>query len=326
MGVWQKVPQGHDNKEEEVRVKIHPAREVQAQEGTVQDLQGTDKIQEEIPGQMTKRATQGGMLDMLKRQGAIIRGVEQVMGVVRTKMGVVVVTEIKEIYPEVRIQAKEGQQVDLQVREEVPETVKALERVDTVGVEMEEIIEGIMETIEVEEIGETMEATEVEEIMETMEVEEMKAMEEMGVMEGIGIIEAEVEVRDTLESMVQAKIPTVQDYMVKITWMTIALLKESMEIFHPNMANMEVNQASMGTALVESMEGTEVTTQPPREVTNQPPREVTILPLKGATIPPQEEATIQPQYEATTQPPRNHSEVMEITEATRQRGVTTQRQ
>merc|ERR1719432_721608 len=118
--------------------------------------------------------------------------------------------------------------------------------------------------------------------------------------------------------MVQAKIPTVQDYMVKITWMTIALLKESMEIFHPNMANMEVNQASMGTALVESMEGTEVTTQPPREVTNQPPREVTILPLKGATIPPQEEATIQP--------PRNHSEVMEITEATRQRGVTTQRQ
>ena len=126
MGVWQKVPQGHDNKEEEVRVKIHPAREVQAQQGTVQDLQGTDKIQEEIPGQMTKemkRATQGGMLDMLKRQGAIIRVVEQVMGVVGTIMGVVVVTEIKEIHPKVRIQAKAG----LRVREKFPETVKALD-------------------------------------------------------------------------------------------------------------------------------------------------------------------------------------------------------
>ena len=194
-----------------------------------------------------------------------------------------------------RIQA----QADLQVREEVPEItaiVKALDIMERVGMEMEEIMVELMEAAEVEEIGEIMEAT---------KVEKMEAMEGMEVMEGIGLIEEEAEGRDTLESMVPAKIPTGQDYVVKITWLSIALLKESMELLHPNME--AVCQASMGTALGKSIERTEVSIQPPR----------------GVTILPREEATIQPRYAAISQPPRNHSEVMERTEATRQGGVTT---
>merc|ERR1711974_390669 len=118
--------------------------------------------------------------------------------------------------------------------------------------------------------------------------------------EGMGDMEEEVKSRDTHESMAQGEIPT----KVKITWMIIALLK-SMELLHPN----------MDTAL----EGGMVET----EATNLPLREVTIRPLGEVTIPPLGEVTIQPPYAAITRQRRSHNEVMERTEATRQRGVTT---
>ena len=88
----------------------------------------------------------------------------------------VVVTGIKEVRPKVRIQVQADLQV--KVRVGVPEiraTVKAvdiMERVDTVGVEMEEIMVETTETTEVEGIGEIMETTE-EEGMEVMEGREV---------------------------------------------------------------------------------------------------------------------------------------------------------
>merc|ERR1712108_25435 len=140
-------------------------------------------------------------------------------------------------------------------------------------------------------------------IMETMEGEEiMERTEEEG------------KSRDTHESMAQGEIPT----KVKITWMIIALLK-SMELLHPRMEllhpSMELLHPNMDTAL----EGGMVET----EATNLPLREVTIRPLKEVTIPPPGEVTIQPPYAAITRQRRSHNEVMERTEATRQRGVTT---
>ena len=134
------------------------------------------------------------------------------------------------------------------------------------------------------------------------------------VMEGIGVMEVEAKSRDILKSTVQVETPI----KVKITWTSIALLKASMELLHPNMASMVgVSQASMGTALEESMGGTEVTNQLPSEVTIPPLSEVTTLPLR--------EVTIRPRYVATTQLPGSHTEVMERTEATRQLEVTIQR-
>merc|ERR1712108_99069 len=164
-----------------------------------------------------------------------------------------------------------------------------------------------METTEVEEIMETTE--EIGEITETTEEvgEIMETTEEMEAMEGMGDMEEEVKSRGTHESMAQGEIWTKD----KITWMIIALLK-SMELLHPSM---ELLHPNMGTALVEGMVET--------EATNLPLREVTILPLKEVTILPLEEVTIQPPYAAITRLHRSHNEVMERTEATPQRGVTT---
>merc|ERR1719397_2270258 len=165
-----------------------------------------------------------------------------------------------------------------------------------------------METTDVEEIMVTAEGEVMEEIMETLEVEGMV------VMEGIRVMEVEAKSRDSLESTAQVETPI----KVKITWMSIALLKASMDLLHPNMASMVgVSQASMGTALEGSMGGTEVTNQPPSEVTIPPLSEVTTLPLG--------EVTIRPRYVAITQLPGSHTEVMERTEATRQLEVTIQR-
>merc|ERR1712108_54761 len=172
-----------------------------------------------------------------------------------------------------------------------------------------------METTEVEEIMETTE--EIGEITETTEEvgEIMETTDEMEAMEGMGDMEEEVKSRDTHESMAQGEIRT----KVKITWMIIALLK-SMELLHPSM---ELLHPNMGTALVEGMVETEATNLPLREVTILPLKEVTILPLKEVTIPPLGEVTIQPPYAAITRLHRSHNEVMERTEATPQRGVTT---
>merc|ERR1712108_78355 len=146
-------------------------------------------------------------------------------------------------------------------------------------------------------------------IMETMEGEEiMERTEEEG------------KSRDTHESMAQGEIPT----KVKITWMIIALLK-SMELLHPSMEllhpSMELLHPNMDTALEGGMVETEATNLPLREVTIRPLGEVTIPPLKEVTIPPPGEVTIQPPYAAITRQRRSHNEVMERTEATRQRGV-----
>merc|ERR1711974_306198 len=141
----------------------------------------------------------------------------------------------------------------------------------------------------------------ITEITETTEeiTDITETTEEMEAMEGMGDMEEEVKSRDTHESMAQGETRT----KVKITWMIIALLK-SMELLHPSM---ELLHPNMGTALVEGMVET--------EATNLPLREVTILPLK--------EVTIQPPYAAITRLHRSHNEVMERTEATPQRGVTT---
>merc|ERR1712108_101866 len=180
--------------------------------------------------------------------------------------------------------------VDLQVREQVSE-IEGIEKT----VETTEEIGEVMETTE--EIGEITETTEeITEITETTEEigertetteevgEIMETTEEMEAMEGMGDMEEEVKSRDTHESMAQGEIRA----KVKITWMIIALLK-SMELLHPN----------MDTALEGGMVETEATNLPLREVTIRPP------------------------YAAITRQRRSHNEVMERTEATRQRGVTT---
>ena len=124
-------------------VKTRPAREevIQTRKGAdrvpVKVHQGTDKIL----GHMTK--------EVLVSERATIMAV---------------VTGIKEVRPKVRIQVQADLQV--KVRVGVPEiraTVKAvdiMERVDTVGVEMEEIMVETTETTEVEGM-EVMEGREV---------------------------------------------------------------------------------------------------------------------------------------------------------------------
>ena len=122
-------------------VKTRPAREevIQTRKGVpVKVHQGTDKIQEEILGHMTKE-----VLEMEMERATLM------------------VTGIKEVRPKVRIQVQADLRV--KVRVGVPEiraTVKAvdiMERVDTVGVEMEEIMVEITE----EEGMEVMEGREV---------------------------------------------------------------------------------------------------------------------------------------------------------------------
>merc|ERR1719341_1155450 len=131
----------------------------------------------------------------------------------------------------------------------------------------------------------TAEVEVMEEMMERPEVEGKV------VMEGIRVMEVEAKSRDTLENTAQVETPI----KVKITWMSIALLKASMELLHPNMASMVgVSQESMDTALEGSMEGTEVTNQLPSEVTIPPPSEVTTLPLGEVTNQLPSEVTIPP--------------------------------
>merc|ERR1719391_1691730 len=135
-----------------------------------------------------------------------------------------------------------------------------------------------------------METTEVEETEEIMETtEETEAVGEIRVMG------EEIKSKDTQESMAQSQIPT----KAKITWMITALLQTSMELpLQLSMASMVVSQASMGT-------------------------EATNLQLREVTIPPLGEVTIQRRYAVINQLRRGHTEVMDRTEATPQRGVTT---
>merc|ERR1719285_959017 len=246
------------------------------------------------------------MVDVVEVLGDMVEVMVEVVEV----MGDVEVTEIQEVHRKVMAQVKVELQVkvDTQAKKEVKtedimETVQIMETWETM--EMEEIVAVIMEATEVEEILVTTDVEEKEEQMETTDVEEIRVTAEVEgtrVMEGIGVMEVEAKSKDALENTVQVETPI----KVKITWMSIALLKSGMELLHPNMVG--VSQASMGTALEESMEGT--------EVTNQPLGEVTIL-QRG-------EVTIRPRCVAITQLPRSHTEVMERTEATRQLKVTIQ--
>merc|ERR1719312_1764431 len=128
------------------------------------------------------------------------------------------------------------------------------------------------------------------EIMETTEVGEteeiMETTEETEAVGEIRVMEEEIKSRDTQESMAQSQIPT----KAKITWMITALLQ--------SMASMVVSQASMGT-------------------------EATNLQLREVTIPPLGEVIIQRRYAVINRLRRGHTEVMDRTEATPQRGVTT---
>merc|ERR1719391_935639 len=189
---------------------------------------------------------------------------------------------------------------------DVMETVEMEEIVVEImeTVEMEEIVLEIMETVEMEEIVvKTMETVGMEEmmveIMETMEVEEteeiMETTEETEAVGEIRVMEEEIKSRDTQESMAQSQIPT----KAKITWMITALLQTSMELLlHQSMASMVASQASMGT-------------------------EATNLQLREVTIPPLGEVTIQRRCAVINRLRRDHTEVMDRTEATPQRGVTT---
>ena len=124
-------------------VKTRPAREevIQTRKGAdrvpVKVHQGTDKIL----GHMTK--------EVLVSERATIMAV---------------VTGIKEVRPKVRIQVQAALRVKVRVgAPEIGATVKAvdiMERVDTLGVEMEEIMVEITEATEVEEM-EVMEGREV---------------------------------------------------------------------------------------------------------------------------------------------------------------------
>ena len=128
-------------------VKTCPAQEevIQTLKGAdrvpVKVHQGKDKIQEEILGHMTKE-----VLEMEMERATLM------------------VTGIKEVRPKVRIQVQADLQV--KVRVGVPEiratvnTVDIKERVDTVAVEMEEIMVETTETTEVEGM-EVMEGREV---------------------------------------------------------------------------------------------------------------------------------------------------------------------
>merc|ERR1719285_361907 len=262
------------------------------------------------------------MVDVVEVLGDMVEVMVEVVEV----MGDVEVTEIQEVHRKVMAQVKVELQVkvDTQAKKEVKtedimETVQIMETWETM--EMEEIVAVIMEATEVEEILVTTDVEEKEEQMETTDVEEIRVTAEVEgtrVMEGIGVMEVEAKSKDALENTVQVETPI----KVKITWMSIALLKSGMELLHPNMVG--VSQASMGTALEESMEGTEVTNQLPRGVTIPPLSEVTTLPLGEVTILQRGEVTIRPRCVAITQLPRSHTEVMERTEATRQLKVTIQ--